>query len=283
LVGSLSPARRRWLRFLRELPLDADALPDPVEPPAEHDFIICGCPRTGTTLLTAALFQPPTVVTVMEPWDGMRLAPGPLFASLRGEIEQTGRIARGRLDLERLGTDGAALWIREGEHPAEVEVGPGWQLGVKWPGYWRYLDRLPATRFVVCLRHPAEVIASLKALQGPGRVGLQFGTRFNKGLNDALLAATDDPALRRVLLYDHVHERLLPHLEREEVHVVRYEDWFDAPSRTLDALGAFLGADVSAPPVRVRASTGGAALDDRDRALLREHCRTAAALGYDLA
>ena len=71
-AGRLSPRRRRWERFLQALPLDPSELEVPLAPPGRDDFIICGCPRTGTTLLAAVLFQPPRMVTCMEPWDGMR-------------------------------------------------------------------------------------------------------------------------------------------------------------------------------------------------------------------
>jgi len=60
----LSPRHRRWRRLLDSLTLDPDHLPRPVEAPGTRDFVICGCPRTGTALLTAMLFQPPRVVTV---------------------------------------------------------------------------------------------------------------------------------------------------------------------------------------------------------------------------
>ena len=244
----LSPASRRWRRHLASLPLDVDALPDPLPAPGPDDFIICGCPRTGTTLLCAALFQPPGVVTVMEPWDGMRMPPQELFASLRDEVESTGRLTRGRMAIR----DGAVRWVTEGSAPVDVAVEPGWKLGVKWPGYWRYLDRLPSTKFLVCVRDPAEVIASLAALRGPGARGLQFETVFNRRLNDDLRAATDDPVVRRSLLYEYVNERILPHVGRPEVMVVHYERWFTDAAGLLAEIGRFLGTDVSHPPVRVR-------------------------------
>lgn len=278
-VAALSPAHRRWVRFLHSLPLDVDELPAPVAPPGPDDFIICGCPRTGTTLVTGALFQPPRVVTVMEPWDGMRLAPQPLFESLRTEIDTTGRLGRGRLDLDALRERGAAEWRTEDGQDHAVAVQPGWKLGVKWPGYWRYLDRLPTTRFIVCLRDPVEVITSLSRVTGPGRHGLERDTKFDRALNRTLRAATSDPELRRIALFDHVHEQLLPHLERDNVCVVRYERWFDDAPALLDELSAFLDADVRHPGMRVALRS--APHDDGPiRRVVQEHCRTAAALGY---
>jgi hypothetical protein len=281
LAGTLSPRRRRWLRFLDELPLDPDDLPDPLPAPGPDDVILCGCPRSGTSLLAAALFQPPTSISIMEPWDGMRLAPADLFASLRAELAE-GRLARGRLDLDGLVDEGTVRWCLDGASARDVQYSPSSVVSVKWPAYWRYLDRLPATRFVVTLRHPAEVIGSFKAQGGRVGLGLQYQTAFNRALNAELEAATPDPARRRVLLFDHVHEQLLPHLERPEVFAVRYERWFQDPEQLLAELGAFLGTDVTSPPITLRPARGSLALDDRDWELLRAHCHTAERLGYDI-
>ena len=227
------------------------------------------------------LFQPAASISVMEPWDGMRLAPADLFASLRAELSG-GRLERGRLHLPALRDEGAVRWCPEGEGATAIAYDPSTVVSVKWPGYWRYLDLLPTTKFVVTLRHPAEVIGSFKAQGGRVGLGLQYQTPFNSALNEQLGAATDDPALRRVLLFDHVHERILPHLGRPEVFVLRYERWFQEPERLLEELSAFLGIDGSRSPVALRPPRGDDPLDARDRDLLRTRCRTAEALGYDL-
>jgi hypothetical protein len=283
LAAPLSPRRRRWLAFLAGLPLVPEELPAPVPAPPANDFIMCGCPRTGTTLLAAALFQPPGVITAMEPWDGMRAAPGPLFDSLRAEIKDSGRLTRTRLDTAAVLGEGAVRWCAEGEGTALIETTADWILGVKWTGYWRYLEVLPETKFIVCLRDPYEVVASCKDAGGRLRLGLQYETRFNASLNRDLTAATDDPARRRVLLYDYVHERLLPHLDRPNVFALRYERWFREPEVLMSDIGRFLGRDVSAPPVRIRPPGPAASrLTAEEIELVRSECRTAAALGYDL-
>ena len=278
-AARFSPRRRRWERFLHDLPLDPGALDDPLEPPGPDDFIICGCPRTGTTLLAAALFQPPRVVTCMEPWDGMRLPPAQLFESLRREVESTGKLTRGRLDLRELRHTGRVRWCREGT-TTDVGAARPWLLGVKWPGYWRYLGRLPGTRFIVCLRDPTEVIASFKAAGGRVAEGLQYETRFNCDLNRDLLEVTGDPALRRVLLFEYVHRRLLPHLGRPDVLVVRYERWFQDRDALMAEIGRFLGRTVTPGRVELRKSNTVEVLSPRDRELIATHCSTAAELGY---
>jgi hypothetical protein len=280
-AARLSPRRRRWERFLRELPLDPDELDSPLAQPGQDDFIICGCPRTGTTLLAAVLFQPPRVVTCMEPWDGMRLPPAELFASLRDEVETTGKLKRGRLDLHELCRSGLVRWCKEGEASVDVGVESSWLLGVKWPGYWRFLGYLPRTRFIVCLRDPYDVIASFKAMGGRVGEGLQYDTRFNREMNKALQEATSDPALRRVLLFEYVHRRLLPHLERPEVLVVRYERWFDDRRALLGDISRFVGYPISAARIKIRRPQSDG-LSRHDRDLIAAHCGTAATLGYSI-
>jgi hypothetical protein len=276
LVRWALPSHRRWRRILRSLDLDPDELSRPVERPGERDFLVCGSPRTGTALLAAALWQPPGVVCVMEPWDAMRLAPAELFRSLRAEIDG-GVLARGRLDVAAL-SDGAVRWTRDGERPVAIAMEPSWQLGVKLPAFWRYLDLLPDTRFVACVRAPEETIASYRATTGRLREGLEYDARFNEALNAELLAATDDPAVRRVLLYDRANEAVVANMHRENVHVVRYERWFDDPGGQRRDLEAFLGVDLPRLPRIERSSVPTLPPDELD--LVRRECRTAAALGY---
>jgi hypothetical protein len=279
-VRSLLPRRRRWQRLLASLTLDPDHLTSPVTPPGPRDFIICGLPRSGTALVTAALYQPPRAVTVMEPWDGMRLAPAELFSSLRAEIG-TGTLTRGRLDVAPLLANGRVEWCRDGERPHALDVDPDYVLGVKWPAFWRYLDLLPDTKFVVCVRHPVEVVASFRGTNGRLARGLEYDLAFNRRMNDELLAATGDPVIRQVLLMDAITRGLVPHLDRPNVFTLRYEHWFDDPHALLERLSEFLEVDVTLTPVVV---TPRAPRTDDDALieLIRRHSETPALLGYDL-
>ena len=65
--------------------------------------------------------------------------------------------------------------------------------------------------------------------------------------------------------------------------MVRYERWFTDPA-VLSELGTFLGTDVSRPLAQIRPRDAAAADpdDERQARFVREHCRTAAALGYRL-
>ncbi len=275
-----------WEALKPTLSLDPDLLPDPLAEPGPGDVLICGPSRSGTTLMAAMLFQPPVAVSVMEPWDALRLPPAELFASLRDEL-RSGALLRGHLDVAALRADGAVLARTDAEPEVPVAVGgDDYVLAVKCPAFWRYLDRLPNTRFIVCLRDPYEVVASFQ--HSPGRLaeGLDYEVPFNEAMNRALTRATADVARRRVMLYDYVNHRLLAHLDRPGVFVVRYERWFSDPAVLLGELGSFLDADLSRPLARIRPARRRlgppTADDERQAALVREHCRTADALGYPL-
>lgn len=275
----ISPRYWRWRRFLSQLRLDPGRLARPLEAPGAGDFIICGCPRTGTSLLSAMLHQPPTCLTVMEPWDGMRLPPAELFASLREEIGQTGRLARGKLDIGAMSADGEVRWRREGA-AVEVETRPeGYLLGVKWPAFWRYLDLLPDTRFLVCLRHPAEVISSFKKVGGRLAQGLEYDIAFHHAMN-AELRETRDVALRRVQLFEYIHRRILPHLSRENVLAVRYERWFTEPEAVMREIRGFLQTDLIMPNIVIRRPGEPAELNPGEELLISQYCQRTPAIGY---
>lgn len=276
-----SPRGRRWRRFLQSFTLDPTSLADPLPAPGPGDFVICGCPRSGTSLLAAMLWQPPVVVTVMEPWDGLRMPPAALFRSLRAEL-RGGELGRGRLDVDAVQTAGRVAWIPEGDAgAAPVAYTDDCLVGVKWPSFWQYLGRLPSTRFLVCVRHPYEVLASFKRASRRLAAGFDYDVAFNRALNDAQAQEADE-ALRRVMLYERINQRVLAHADAANVMVVRYERWHDDLAGLRAELSAFLGVPLG-QPVQVRApQPGRAALAVSERRLVQEHCRSARAFGYAL-
>jgi hypothetical protein len=265
--------------------LDPDTLPQPLAPISDRDFLIAGCPRTGSSLVTAALHQPPNVVTVVEPWDGMRLPPADLFRSFRDEIDRDGAITRGTMDFTSLLNEGKVVRVPEGTARTNVSVSERYQLGIKWPAFYRYLPMLPTARFVVCLRHPFEVIGSFKTQGGSLHEGLDYPTAFNRRVNHALRDRTGDWALRRIALFDEVHERVLPYLSRPNVFVVRYERWFTEHAKLMAELSGFLGLALGPGPATIRApkNEGASALSAAEKDAVRKHSTTAARLGYDLS
>jgi hypothetical protein len=209
----------------------------------------------------------------MEPWSGLHLPPAELFASFRRELA-SGELRRGRLDIATLEAEHRVHWVRDGELAHRVQVAPDHLLGIKWPTFWQYLGRLPTTKFVVCLRDPREVVASYEQEGGRIAEGLDYDVPFNRAVNAEMLAATDDPAVRRVLLYDHINEHILRFLGNENVYPLRYERWFADRAALVAELGEFLGVELD--PDRVAISTP----RNRRRAELPVPSRTAAALGY---
>jgi Sulfotransferase family len=276
----ISSIRRR--KFLSQFRLDPDSLPRPLSSPGDNDFVICGCPRSGTTLLCAALFQPPAVITVSEPWEGMIVSPQALFAGIRNELDTGGRLQQGRLDLKALLEEGDVRWRQEDKAGRPVELSGDYLLGVKWPAFWRYLELLPNTKFLVCLRDPIAVVNSFKNGQTRLSLGLEREVAFNARMNQYLRSETSDLALRRVLLYDYVNERLLPHLDRPNVFSVRYERWFTEREALVEELSEFLEVRIASGPAAIHKPTS-ISLADRELALIRSRCRTAEPLGYSLS
>ena len=214
----------------------------------------------------------------MEPWDGLRLVPAELFSSLRAELQE-GELVRGRLDVHELLEHGTMRWTSDGGAPHAVEVAPGHLLGVKWTVFWRYLDALPDTKFLVCVRDPGETVASFADMDGRLRQGLNYDVPFNRAMNASLSAATDDPAVRRALLYEYVASRIVPHIGRPNVLLVRYERWFEDRRALMDDISSFLGVSLAtgSPVIREPAHRGP---DARTARLVRELCPSADALGY---
>lgn len=270
--------RQKW--EWRSLRLDPERLPLPIAAPTENDFIIAGCPRTGTSLLAAALFQAPECVTLVEPWAGMRLAPRELFQHLRDEMRSSGELSVGTLDFDAL-KSGRVVRCKEGTSSTPVQLRETSLVGVKWPSYFQYLPKLPSTKFVLCLRHPFQVLRSMAALNGGLRNGQDYNLPFNRRTNRAIRERAVDPALRRIELFDYVHERLSPFLEAENTFVVRYERWFSDPDVLLTELSDFLGVRLQKPPIELKASKL-IALTPDERALVLQHSRMAHRLDYDL-
>lgn len=281
IAGWLSPGRRRWRQFLRSLPVAPEDCTGNLREVGPHDFIICGCPRTGTTLLAAFLFQPPASVTVMEPWDGMRMLPSDLFRSLRLELQTSRALGRGKLDIGALQSQGLVRWTADGTSSATVTYHDSTLVGVKWPAFWRYLDRLPTARFLVTLRHPYDVVHSFFKQGGRLARGLEYETRFHSQMNSCLERAIGDPAIRRVLLFDYIHERILEHLSRRNVLAVRYERWFSDRDMLVKEIETFLGVRLRNPLPTIR-QPGSDGSDEAVREAVRRYCGTAGRLGYDL-
>jgi hypothetical protein len=277
--------RRHWKSFDQSIAeFDPATLARPLTQPSARDFIICGAPRTGTTFLCGLLFQPPKVVTVMQPWDGLRIPVGDLFRSIRAEVS-SGIMARGRLDLDALCRQGQMSVVAEGSQPYRVETDKAFLLGIKWPVFYRYIGMLPDTKFVICVRDPVDVVESYKrGTADPGRRAFGKGyanpNGFNREMNNYLRAATWSAARRRILMFDYHYERILPYLSRPNVLLVRHERWFIDPSRLRSEISSFLGVEIGPGHVPVQRSVMSGTIDTKLRASILARSTTAAALGY---
>lgn len=282
-VAPAVPSWRARRAYLRGLTLDLGPLGSPLPAPGPDDVVLCGVPRSGTTLLTAALHQPPRAVALVEPWLGLVLPPAELFAEVRRRLRHDGAIG-GRLDLDRLRAEGSTDWVEDRARPVEPRPDADSVLvGIKWPTYWQLLPHLPDTRFVVCVRHPHKVVASMVGARGDLRDGLDHEIPFNAGVNAELRRATRWRAERRALLYERIVAGILPHLERPNVFLVRYERWSTDAPRLLAELSDFLGVDLTEPLVRLDRGPGRPPrLTRRDRAAVAALCPSARALGYEV-
>jgi hypothetical protein len=215
----------------------------------------------------------------MEPWDGMRLPPAELFASIRSELAR-GELSRGRLDVESLRSSGEVRWGSDGEFPHRVETASDCLVGVKWPAFWRYLDKLPETKFLVCVRNPVDVVASFATMQGQLSKGLNYDIPFNHAMNEALRAETDDPAIRRASLFEYIGARIAPYLDRPNVFPVRYERWFQDRGGLMRDIADFLGASLGPGEPVIREPVRRPHDPETVRSVA-ERCPSASALGYE--
>ena len=238
------------------------------------------CAEVGHDAACGVLLQPPRVVTVMEPWDGLRMPPAELFASLRKEIRDTGGISRGKLDLDALRDHGRIQWTSEGSQSMEFDDVGNLVLGVKWPTFWQYLGTLTGTKFLVCVRDPYEVVASFKRVGGRLGQGLEYAVRFNRRMNRELRTMAAEDWQRRVLLYEYITSRVLRFAKDSNVMLVRFERWFDDPNGLVAEMSQFLDVDVDLPEIRIRKPNRELSLDRRERDRVAEVCDSARALGY---
>lgn len=206
------------------------------------------------------------------------MEPAELFRSLRAELESTGALGRGRLDLSELDS-GRVQWIRDGEKVFTVPYSRHSLLAVKWPTLWQLLDHLPETRFLVCIRDPLEVVASFGAQPGRLSLGLDYDVAINKRMNDFLRQETSDPLRRRALHWEYINSRVFSHLTRPNVLAVRYERWFEDPGDLLSEISMFLETDMSPGRITLR-SPASREYSPETLRVVTELCPTAIELGY---
>jgi len=132
----------------------------------------------------------------------------------------------------------------------------------------------------VCVRAPDEVVRSSKEKRGRLIMGYDYRVAFNREMNDELRRAARTTAERRVLMYEYINSRLLGHLDRPNVYVLRYERWFQDRERVIRELSSFLDIPLGPGHARIRASDSRTSLSRAEVRMLRQHSSAARALGY---
>lgn len=202
---------------------------------------IAGMHRAGTSMVARALrlcgldlgdeehFAPPAPDNTEGYWEDLRFVGWNerLLAAFGGAWDVVPDLPAGWEDDPRLApirTEAAELAATRGEpwgfkDPRTSVAAPFW------------MACLPGLRFVVCVRHPLEVAASLRAR---GYTSERYGLRLWEAYHRALDAAV--PADRAI--------------------VTHYDSYFADPTAELDRVLRFLGLD---PPEALRAAAIGSA------------------------
>jgi len=229
----------------------------------QDDLLVTGLPRSGTTLLTALLDDPPRGVALGEPkWQAQwrrRNPPDPeAFAAYLAEDFARLRAAllRGEAVEDRASPDGRPLtnYLSGGTSAYELRsrreagLSPGFRLAMKWPAlYTAVLPALVANgafRIVALLRHPLATLRSWNATDFPiARGRLPVGEPFWPEL--AALCGSDRPlAEKQARIWELFAARYLACGDR--ITLLRYEDLVAEPA----AVAARLGLAFAAVPVR---------------------------------
>jgi hypothetical protein len=236
-LGRLRRNRRRW--------------PWRRPPPAPGNLLITGVPRSGTSYLCRCLDQLDDLAVVNEPailFEGLRYGPEPwmvpvLHADLRAAID-AGEPVENKLDARGRLTEDTAVEERRAAYRPQLKHAD-WILATK--NTLAYLARLegllrvmPEARIVLCIRHPADALASWKgtfahlASGDPSQLpvgGLAdpfLPAHLRRGLQD--VAALARPAWRRAAWWRLLAEEIARWREHPRVALVRYEDLVADPA-----------------------------------------------------
>jgi hypothetical protein len=127
-----------------------------------------------------------------------------------------------------------------------------------------------------------ETVASFKRTGGRLVEGLDYDVAFNHEMNAHLTAAARDIELRRVLLYEYINSRILAHVDRTNVLVVRYERWLRDAESLRREISEFLQAPVAEWPATIRPPVPRSdGLTEREHNLIRNFAPSARELGYE--
>jgi hypothetical protein len=265
------------------------------------EVVITGIPRSGTSLLCRLLDDLPDCLVINEPaeiFGPLTLCENPWWlATFYRDLRR--RVLEGE-EIENKVVDGHVV---EDTSTSDQRVRyrplvgrPDFLLGTKNTlVYMARLEQirraLPEARIVVCVRHPADALASWKGSFPHLRdVPLQsFPVAYldNPFLTGAQrerlrqIAATPSAARRRALLWAHLAEVADGH--RDLAELVRYEDLVADPDSVVRSTvrAAGLAGRVSRSGRTLQPRSRRELLDQDDLDAIRDHCTGAAErLGY---
>lgn len=263
------------------------------------DLLITGIPRSGTSYLCHLLHRYSNCVILNEPAEILQIlanetAPWgiPLFyRNSRSHVER-GIPLQNKLDQGKV-TQDTALNNELSPYLPEVD-NEQFILGTK--NTLAYLARLealrrvmPHARVIACVRDPFDAIGSWKTsfphLRDARLSQFAVGKPEEPWLSNdqrrklELIAATEDPAQRRALLWNYLGERILE--QGDAVIRVNYADLVHKPAEVLARILGDWDAGVLREPITSsQLRNGKERLDAADRQAIRAICsQTAAELG----
>ncbi|MGN2242005.1 sulfotransferase [Frateuria sp. GZRR33] len=272
------------------------------------NLLITGVPRSGTSYLCHCLDRLDNLAVINEPqilFDGLRFGPEPwmvpvVHADLRAAID-AGEPVENKLDSSGCVTEDTAVEEARTEYRPRLR-NRDWVMASKNTlAYMARLDGLlhvmPEARVAMCIRHPADTLASWKVtfahlasgdpreLPVGGLADPYLPARHRGALER--IAALEHPAWRRAAWWRMLAEEVLRWRDHPRVTVVRYEELVAHPAARIAALLGPLASRAGRPiapfepsQVRTRRRRG---LDAEDWRALQALCGgLAAALGYHL-
>jgi hypothetical protein len=273
------------------------------------NLLVTGVPRSGTSYLCQCLDRLDNLAVINEPqilFDGLRYGPEPwmvpvLHADLRAAID-AGEPVENKFDAHGRLTEDTAVEETRGDYRPSLR-NRDWVMASKNTlAYMARLDGLlrvmPEARIALCIRHPADTLASWKKtfahLASGDPRGLPVG-----GLADPYLPAHQRTALERIATLDHpawcraawwrmLAEEALRWRDHPRVMLVRYEELVADPASSVARLLGPLARCAGRPAEPLQPSLARTrwreSLDAEDWLALEVMCAgLAEAFGYDVS
>jgi hypothetical protein len=226
------------------------------------DVIVCGLPRSGSTLVCELLNKAPDAVALDEPlpasaWMRRRLlgerfdadhfvrAVGAFFdetrRSLRAGTGATSKVVEGRVSGGKFVDERSSSGLRDqvtsiGRLAVDKELSDDFVLAVKHnAGFAAALEHLaPRYRCFAVVRNPLSILASWQTVDVPVQQGrVPFGERVDRDLK-AQLDRVADATDRQLVVLEWFFDRFARFVPSEGI--VRYEEIVSSGGRSLEVV-----------------------------------------------